>query len=122
MPTLDLNLYTSMEPCSERLSGAEPCAQRIIAFNNARHVYKGRHRLRITAVYQGTAEPADFIAENTGLAMLTSAGIRVHVVRDAGGVGWIQREAVRLAKYGHDDRPSEQDGDSRRWKELLVDG
>ena len=29
-----LNLYTSMEPCSERLSGSTPCAQRILSFNN----------------------------------------------------------------------------------------
>lgn len=130
LPILHLNLYTSMEPCSERLSGSTPCAQRILSFNEAHHTTVNNdttHRLLISNIYQGTAEPQDFIADNTAPAMFKRAGITVHVVKqdrnnakhqdqDLDQDGWIKREALRLAKYGHADQPKEVDGESALWR------
>ncbi|ORY87123.1 CMP/dCMP deaminase family protein [Protomyces lactucae-debilis] len=60
----DLDCYTTMEPCSERLSGNLPCVDRLIASG------------RIKRVLQGVAEPADFVA-CTGSTRLRDAGIEV---------------------------------------------
>ncbi|KAK2881768.1 hypothetical protein FQN49_000435 [Arthroderma sp. PD_2] len=62
-------LYTTMEPCNERLSGNTPCVERILKLKNA-----------ITAVYVGIREPDTFISENSGIKRLEDAGIAVHFV------------------------------------------
>lgn len=113
---VELDLYTTMEPCSERLSGSTPCVQRILAFNNQHH-QKGR--MQITRIYQGVTEPSDFIVNNFGLRLLRQADLDIVTVRptEGGGQGWIEREALRLAKWGHEDQAEEKDGESRFWKE-----
>lgn len=83
---LELIMYTTMEPCSERLSGNTPCVDRIKAFNAKppittaawllSAVQKGRDApgsvavpnadmalrpLRIRLVVQGVQEPEDFV-------------------------------------------------------------
>ncbi|PWN20073.1 PAP2-domain-containing protein [Microstroma glucosiphilum] len=135
---LELDLYTTMEPCSERLSGATPCAQRILSFNQASPLLSlppslgtgsatspvpRQARARIVRVYQGVSEPEDFIKDNVGLNLLRGGGIEVVRVvegqqREKGEEeGWIEREALRLAKWGHEDQAHEKEGESRFWKE-----
>lgn len=62
-------LYSSMEPCSVRLSGKAPCAQRIIAAGVGR-------------VVMAIAEPPHFVT-CTGVSTLRAAGIEVVVAGDA---------------------------------------
>ena len=57
-------LYTTMEPCGERLSGKMCCAQLIITGGIKRVVY-------------GCKEPGNFINTTKGLKLLIDAGIEV---------------------------------------------
>lgn len=59
-------IYTTMEPCSIRLSGKRSCADRIIESG-------------IRRVFQATAEPPDLVT-CTGRESLRSIGIQVEVV------------------------------------------
>ncbi len=51
----DLVLYTTVEPCSKRLSGNMPCVERVKRLAGP-----------IKTVYVGILEPETFVAENTG--------------------------------------------------------
>ncbi|KAJ1024713.1 hypothetical protein NDA16_002753 [Ustilago loliicola] len=121
VPLLDLDLYTTMEPCSERLSGNLPCVQRILKFNEQADVFAlprriAQHalpdsrvgsgntvqaRLRIRRVFQGVAEPDDFVncqSQN----ILRDSDIKVFTVRsndDTGGQ--LQKDCLRIARKGH---------------------
>ena len=64
-------LYTTMEPCSERLSGNRTCVDRILAMKGA-----------IKAVYVGIREPSTFIERNDGLVRLRKAGLYVALITD----------------------------------------
>lgn len=57
-------LYTTMEPCSFRLSGNEPCVQRILAQNG-----------NIKNVFVGVIEPDTFVKNNTSYDILLAQGI-----------------------------------------------
>ncbi|CAO1631515.1 unnamed protein product [Sympodiomycopsis kandeliae] len=120
---LNLNLYTTMEPCSERLSGSLPCAQRIISFNKHKYIHYGQTGkqsiMNIKTIYQGVTEPGDFIQENTGLRLLSENSIAIRIVKDNLDEKWIEREAIRLAKFGHQDQATEYSGESRNWKGRL---
>ena len=59
-------LYTTMEPCNERLSGNTTCATRILRLNGA-----------IKTVYVGIKEPGTFIAKNDGQERLEANGVNV---------------------------------------------
>lgn len=59
-------LYTTMEPCNERLSGKITCTTRIVRLNGA-----------IKTVYVGIKEPGTFIANNTGQERLEAQGVVV---------------------------------------------
>lgn len=60
-------IYTTMEPCSERLSGNLPCTDRIL--NSS-----------IRTVFVGVVEPKTFIANNVGRQKLEDAGIEyIHI-------------------------------------------
>ena len=59
-------LYTTMEPCNERLSGNMTCATRILRLKNA-----------IKTVYVGIKEPGTFIAHNDGQERLEANGVKV---------------------------------------------
>lgn len=126
--TLDLDLYTTMEPCSERLSKKSPCVQRIIEFNGANYAQSGKV-MKIRRIYQGVQEPEDFVKcagtkvlEEEGLQVIAvqgptsmrniETGEQVHVEK-----GWIEREALRLAKKGHDDQKIAVITESRMWME-----
>lgn len=61
-------IYTTMEPCSERLSGNLPCCDRILKDGN------------IQTCFVGVMEPTTFIAKNIGMDKLESNGISyIHV-------------------------------------------
>lgn len=60
-------IYTTMEPCSERLSGNLPCTDRIL-------------KTSIKAVFVGVVEPKTFIENNVGRKKLADAGIEyIHI-------------------------------------------
>ncbi|KAK2003460.1 cytidine deaminase-like protein [Colletotrichum falcatum] len=79
-----LVLYTTMEPCSVRLSGNLPCTKRILQL-----------RPLIKAVYVGVQEPEKFVKDNTGRGAIESAGINfVHVKG-------LEGEILKVATAGH---------------------
>ncbi|CAL9728808.1 bifunctional protein Rib2p [Monosporozyma unispora] len=57
-------IYTTMEPCSFRLSGNEPCVQRIMSLNG-----------NIQTVFVGVLEPDTFVKNNTSLSLLEDVHI-----------------------------------------------
>ncbi|KAK9255429.1 cytidine deaminase-like protein [Lipomyces tetrasporus] len=76
-------IYTTMEPCSERLSGNVPCVDRIIESGILR------------TVKVGVIEPDTFIKNNAGKQKLEAAGIQyVHV-------NGLERECLEAATRGH---------------------
>ncbi|KAL8392458.1 hypothetical protein RB595_002592 [Gaeumannomyces hyphopodioides] len=83
-PPPRLSLYTTMEPCSERLSGNMPCVQRIL-----------RLRGLIAEVYVGVVEPKKFVVNNTGRQTLEDAGIRVIHVEG------LEEDILNVATAGH---------------------
>lgn len=74
------DMYTTMEPCSERLSGNLPCVQRIIT-------------ARIARVFQGVSEPSDFV-DCVGTQLLSQVGIQVRTIPD------FEEAALRIARGG----------------------
>jgi pyrimidine deaminase RibD-like protein len=84
LPTT-LALYTTMEPCSFRLSGNLPCVQRVLRLASS-----------IKKVYVGVQEPKKFVSDNTGQKNLADAGIEViHV-------GGLEKEILEVATEGHE--------------------
>lgn len=82
-----LALYTTVEPCSERLSGNLPCSERVLRLAGV-----------IGTVYVGVMEPKEFVEENTGRGALERAGIRfVHVEG-------LEEEILKVAKAGHETK------------------
>ncbi|OIW25131.1 cytidine deaminase-like protein [Coniochaeta ligniaria NRRL 30616] len=80
-----LALYTTMEPCSFRLSGNLPCVQRVLRLASC-----------IKKVYVGVQEPNKFVSDNTGEKSLADAGIEViHV-------GGLEKEILEVATEGHE--------------------
>lgn len=77
-------LYTTMEPCSERLSGNVPCVQRILALGG-----------KVATVYVGVKEPETFVGDNKGRRMLEEKGIRVV------SVPGMEEDILRVATAGH---------------------
>ena len=79
-------LYTTLEPCSERLSGNLPCADRILAVGAA----------RLPTVYVGVREPDKFVSDNSSARKLKDAGI------DVVHVPGLQKEILEVATAGHE--------------------
>lgn len=82
---IECTLYTTMEPCSERLSGKKPCVDRIVEFG------------RVSTVYVGCQEPSTFVAENTATSKLAGQGIRYLLVDG------MSSECRNVATKGHPD-------------------
>ncbi|OTA92892.1 hypothetical protein M434DRAFT_396187 [Hypoxylon sp. CO27-5] len=81
----DVALYTTVEPCSQRLSGNLPCVDRILAIGN-----------KIKTVYVGVYEPEKFVSVNSSKQKLEVAGIGfVHV-------GGLEKEILEVATAGHE--------------------
>ncbi|KAM7199453.1 bifunctional protein RIB2 [Rhypophila sp. PSN 637] len=79
-----LSLYTTMEPCSKRLSGNLPCVKRVLRLKSC-----------IKTVYVGVVEPETFVAKNTGKLELQDAGIEVVHVPG------LEDEILKIATAGH---------------------
>ncbi|PHH61359.1 hypothetical protein CDD81_437 [Ophiocordyceps australis] len=77
-------LYTTMEPCSKRLSGKLSCVERVL-----------RQRSWIRKVYVGVEEPQTFVSGNAGRQMLQDAGIDIH------HVAGLESEILGIATAGH---------------------
>lgn len=77
-------LYTTVEPCSKRLSGKLPCVERVL-----------RQRSWITKVFVGVREPDTFVKQNTGHGMLEEA--RVEFIHVEG----LETEILEVATAGH---------------------
>lgn len=77
-------LYTTVEPCSKRLSGKLPCVERV-----------HRQKSWIKKVYVGVQEPDTFISQNDGRRLLEEAGFEViHVTG-------LEKEILDVATAGH---------------------
>ncbi|KAK9347223.1 cytidine deaminase-like protein [Lipomyces starkeyi] len=76
-------IYTTMEPCSERLSGNVPCVDRIIGSG----IFK--------SVKVGVIEPDTFIKNNVGKQKLDAAGIQYVLVSG------LEKECLEVATSGH---------------------
>ncbi|KAK5662011.1 hypothetical protein OQA88_10122 [Cercophora sp. LCS_1] len=87
-----LALYTTVEPCSKRLSGNLPCVERVLRLAGS-----------IRTVYVGVTEPETFVARNTGKQMLQGAGIEVVAVPG------LEKHILEVATAGHlQDKPNIQ--------------
>lgn len=75
-------IYTTMEPCSERLSGNIPCVDRILG-------------TRIKTVFVGVLEPDTFVKVNTGLRKLEEK--QVEYIQIPG----YEDECLKAAFKGH---------------------
>ncbi|KAK9446700.1 cytidine deaminase-like protein [Limtongia smithiae] len=76
-------LYTTMEPCSERLSGNTPCVDRVLASDI------------FGVVKCGVVEPDTFIKNNTGRERLAAAGIEYQ------HVSGLEAACMAAATKGH---------------------
>lgn len=86
-------LYTTMEPCIERLSGNLPCLDRIL------RTKKGEE-FNIKKVYTGVKEPSTFVLKNDCTTRLEQAGIeQVHIT------GY-EEEITQIATAGHEKQQS----------------
>ncbi len=81
----EVALYTTVEPCSKRLSGNVPCVDRILAIGK-----------RIKTVYVGVQEPENFVSNNSSGQKLKDAGIGVIHIRG------IEKEILEVATAGHE--------------------
>lgn len=84
LPAGCLALYTTVEPCSKRLSGNLPCVERVKRLAGC-----------IKTVYVGILEPETFVAKNTGRTSLQDAGIAVVPVEG------FEKEILDVATAGH---------------------
>ncbi|KAK6462964.1 DRAP deaminase [Scheffersomyces coipomensis] len=76
-------IYTTMEPCTLRLSGNEPCADRIL-------------KTSIKTCFVGVAEPDIFVKDNSCFKKFSDNNIEyIHIP------GY-EEECLRIAKKGHD--------------------
>lgn len=88
-------LYTTMEPCSTRLSGNISCVERILKLKGL-----------IKTVYVGIKEPETFVGENTGRRQLEDAGIKVILVKGPPEEeGLLQAKILEVATAGHSKDP-----------------
>lgn len=83
-------LYTTLEPCSIRLSGNTPCVQRIIATRSPCGGIGG-----IRKVIFGAEEPAIFVKGSESCRMMSEAGIEWEYVNG------LNDEILAVAKEGH---------------------
>ncbi|UZJ56617.1 hypothetical protein CBS101457_005937 [Exobasidium rhododendri] len=125
---LELDLYTTMEPCSTRLSKKASCVERVLDFNALRLGRDGK-TLRIVRIFQGVREPEDFVKcvgtrllESNGLEVVTVTGpivMKKSTTKEEVQLasGWLEREAIRLAKAGHADQKPSQANEAMMWSQ-----
>lgn len=86
----NVTLYTTLEPCSIRLSGNTPCVQRIIATRNPSGSVGG-----IRKVIFGAKEPGTFVKDSESCRIMSEAGIEWEYVDG------LRDEILAVAKEGH---------------------
>jgi pyrimidine deaminase RibD-like protein len=91
-PARNVYLYTTLEPCGLRLSGATPCVQRIIA---TRMGDNNNPDGGIRKVVFGAREPGTFVQDSQALRMLDDAGVPWEYVPG------LEAEILAVAKEGH---------------------
>jgi pyrimidine deaminase RibD-like protein len=79
-------LYTTVEPCSKRLSGNLPCVERVLRLAGS-----------IKTVYVGVLEPETFVT-NTGIKTIRDAGI------DVVHLEGLEDEILQVATAGHREK------------------
>ncbi|KAI8946452.1 cytidine deaminase-like protein [Xylaria longipes] len=84
-----VTLYTTVEPCSQRLSGNTPCVDRILSIGK-----------RVKTVYVGVQEPDTFVSGNSSRRKLEDAGIEVRLV------GGLEKDILEVATAGHETQSS----------------
>lgn len=83
-------LYTTMEPCVERLSGNEPCVDRILGCRRGED-----GRMGVDVVVCGGREPDVFVKGNSARGRLVGEGVEVVYLRG------FEEEVVEVATAGH---------------------
>jgi hypothetical protein len=102
---IDIDFYTTLEPCSKRISGLKSCAQAILDLNASSSSAANENiRLHITRVFIGAAEPPDFVVCK-GAKMLSEGGVEVVWLGER-KVRLSECDLVELGRPGHD--PSEE--------------
>lgn len=102
-------VYTTMEPCSLRLSGNSPCLNRILEasgkpgenpvleqYTALKGVHIDSQPQRVTTCFVGVMEPGTFVERNVSFDKLTSEGI-AYIKVDG-----FEDEAMEIAKFGHE--------------------
>jgi pyrimidine deaminase RibD-like protein len=82
-----ITMYTTMEPCSKRLSGRPPCVNHLLQLN-------------IPRVVMGIAEPQDIFVQCTGIKSLQDQGIIVKVISGLEEDCWRPNAHIRLSYFG----------------------
>ena len=93
-PEKEYDLYTTMEPCSKRLSGNIPCTDLIVQYNaSEERREKGLGRIR--RVYVGVREPVTFVKKNVGEEKLVESGVEfIHITG-------LEERILEVARMGH---------------------
>lgn len=93
-------LYTTVEPCAKRLSGNEPCVERILRTRKEEKDSKGEGLGRggIAKVYVGVKEPETFVGENQGRKKLEEDGVEVILIEG------MEEEILLVATAGHEKK------------------
>ncbi|KPI38325.1 Bifunctional protein RIB2 [Cyphellophora attinorum] len=91
---LKVTLYTTLEPCSKRLSGNTPCVQRII------DTRQGDPEGGVRKVVFGAKEPNTFVQDSQSCRLLTEAGVEWEYIPD------LEQEILAVAMEGHDKKES----------------
>jgi pyrimidine deaminase RibD-like protein len=89
---LNVTLYTTLEPCSKRLSGNTPCVQRII--DTRQEDPEGGVR----KVVFGAKEPNTFVQDSQSCRLLTEASIEWDYIPE------LEQEILAVAMEGHDTK------------------
>lgn len=105
-------LYTTLEPCSKRLSGHISCVQRIIATRDSGSGGMGG----IRKVIFGAKEPGTFVRDSESCRMMTAAGI------DWEYVDGLQDEILAVSRSGHAPQARNLDATSNieRWRQEAI--
>lgn len=94
---LNVTLYTTLEPCGKRLSGNDPCVQRIIATR------QGNAQGGIRKVVFGAKEPGTFVQDSQSCRLLTEAGVDWEYLAD------LEEEILQVAMEGHESKTGSDD-------------
>ncbi|KAF2141466.1 uncharacterized protein K452DRAFT_327129 [Aplosporella prunicola CBS 121167] len=84
-------VYTTMEPCAQRLSGNLPCVDRLL---RARREQDGK-AVGVVKVFSGVREPETFVGENVGRKRLGDGGVECILVSG------FEEEILGVATAGH---------------------